>query len=252
MSRNYRLNWFNLQFCDPEVENQYRKNQLPLVKKRFEGKWGVYSIIHSACLVTIIQVVPKAVRRSPGSVERLICTLPVMFFCSGRQIWAYRRRFKYPLNFNWSIVSLTLLFFLFLLEVSAAYINDLYREYEGCPAHRFRCPFSFNSALFTYRVVFLMATFIMHNSPCLPFHLVALIAITFLGLNRFFGHLLVGGEVTITLWSMICQLACTCVFLANRYRTELGERRIFLLHSGISDTKANADELERVISVCIY
>jgi hypothetical protein len=84
------------------------------------------------------------------------------------------------------------------------------------------------------------ASFVMHLTPCFPFLLVVVVVLLVDIIPRVVGFLVHGGGAAFNAWSLSCLLGCSCAFIANRYRAELGERRLFQLQSSVADLQARA------------
>jgi hypothetical protein len=125
-------------------------------------------------------------------------------------------------------------------EIGLALVNDMFPNFQGCAVNRFRCPFSFHSSLFTYRMVVEQAAIVMQMLPMLPFSWLVFSVLLTDGLPRIIGVLIFGGGALFNLWSLSCLLSCSLAFVANRYRAELGERRLFQLQLDIAELQVVA------------
>jgi hypothetical protein len=79
----------------------------------------------------------------------------------------------------------------------------------------------------------------MQKLELFPFPSLILLVLLTDVLPRLVGYIKYGGGALFNLWSLSCLLSCSLAFVVNRYRGELGERRLFELHMDIADLQAH-------------
>ena len=179
-----RFNSFSLCFEKPGLEWSYRQYQFELAKHNLCGKWGS---IATTCMVVCFgmsmayceQLNSYFRHDKPGSIERMVLGIPFTifsfyYFFLTRQgkVETKQSSIKFAFGF-------VLLFT--LLETLAVYVNDKFAEFEGCPAHPYRCPYSFSSPKFAARNVVFAAMVVFNLTPCMSFAgVMQLIGIMFL------------------------------------------------------------------------
>ena len=241
-----RVHTFSLCFQKQELEVFYRRYQFELSRHNLCGRWG--SIL-TTCLVVCVGMFLAYCEQlnsyfrlgTPGSIERMILGFPFSIFSFYYLVQSLRGKVETKQACIAFASGFVLLFT--LLETLAVYVNDKFAAYEGCPAHRFRCPYSFSSPKFATRNVVFAAMVIFNLTPCISFAgVVQLIAVIFI-ISRAFGFYLFSDHIKTSAWSSACILMQISIFLGCRYMQELQDRRKFLLQIHISRLRSNLQEL---------
>ena len=241
-----RVHSFSLCFEKIGLEKYYREYQFEHAKHSLYGKGGS---IATTCIVVCIgmslayceQMNSYFKHNTPGSVERMILGLPFTIFSFYYLFLTMRSKMETKQDSLTFAFGFVLLFT--MLETFAVYVNDKFAEFEGCPAHKYRCPFSFSSPKFASRNIVFAAMVVFNLTPCMSFTRISqLIAIMFI-ISRTFGFYLYRDHLMISAWSSSCMCMQISIFLGCRYWQELQDRRKFLLQIHISRLRSNLQEL---------
>ena len=201
------LHLFSLSFQKPALEEQYQDYQFELARHNLVGNWGAMSItsLVALALMTVAYIQQGYAyvwMRSPGCFERMMAGIPAVIFAVHHQL---QIRCSKGTDTKKTCKFFVLRFVLTaaITELFGSHINDAFRDSEGCPTHRFRCPYSFSSSKFAARGIFFAALIIFHLTPCSSFVRVVQLVMTCTA-SRFVGFFLFQEHFEISIWSIRC------------------------------------------------
>ena len=155
------------------LEEHYRAYQYELARESLGGRYGALSVTSMVVCVNMAAAYAKQIAayiraETPGSIERLLNGIPMTAFVFYHQFcvhlsgtcWDTRASQRFVVHF-------TLLYA--FTEMLTVLTNESFPDHEGCPAFRYRCPYTFSSPKFAARGVVLAAIIISHLIPCMPF-----------------------------------------------------------------------------------
>jgi hypothetical protein len=242
------VNAVSLCFKNDELEELYRDYQYELASNTINGKVGSLSLTSIYIIVTALTIWLKNTasllkQYTSGSIERMISMVPVAVFgfyhqyrlhsCSRTNLT--RRQFQ---NFVLQFAVLHA-----ITELNVIYVNDSFPQYEGCPAHRFRCPYSFSSSKFCSRIVTVAAMTVFHLTPCHSLLGIVQLLVILCVVNRTIGLFVFHESFSTSLWSVFCTNLQIAIFVCCRYVQELQDRKRFLLQLHIARLRTNFQEV---------
>ncbi len=153
---------------------------------------------------------------------------------------------------QYSIVAIFIFLFALTEGVFVNYVNDALMDFDGCPAHRFRCSHSFSSSTFaTLRLVF-AAISIFHLTACVSFLMTKVYVVIMVFLPHVYGLVLNRHDMSISAWSSFYVVLHVLIFLGCRFIQELRDREIFILQLQILRLKSNLQGvLDSMVPRCI-
>jgi class 3 adenylate cyclase len=240
----HQVDYVSLCFKNAELEKKYHVYHFEISRNNLEIVFSTTA--KSVCGLVIPfylrEIKTFLVAGSPGSMERILILIPITIFSILYLMQRRRKDFKDTEETSRTFVLRFVLLYT-LAESSLMYVNDVFPEYEGCAANRFRCPFSFSSPKFATRAVLIALLVIFHLSSCISFlEAVQLSTFSFL-FGRVLAFLFFPGSFIISVWSLCCSMMQIIIFLGCRYMQELQNRRKFLLQLHISQLRVNLQDL---------
>jgi hypothetical protein len=238
------LHALSLTFKNRDLEEQYLIYRFELAREGLTGKWGTLSLTSLISSVTLalgcIESITSYFKHQPGGRERMLVALPLTLFNFYHQFKVRTGKVKstdieiYSRSFVMQWVLL-----LGITEVLSVVVNDSFPEFEGCPAKRFRCPYTFSSSEAASRGIVIGSVLIFSLTPCSSFMSVLRLVLILCGTSRIFGFFLFQDRLLLSLWSNICVFMQLAIFLICRYVRDLNDRRNYLLQLQITRLRAN-------------
>jgi hypothetical protein len=246
-SCNEIVHMISLCFRKPELEENYRAYQFELGSSCLNGRLGALSITSAISFANmtafyLTQTLDSFKKFSDAALWRMILGLPITIFCLHHQFQIQTRSEKRSRQDCKDFVSQFVSWYTFT-ESAAMLLNDSYPEYEGCLAHRFRCPFTFSGAKFCARAVAYSALIIFHLTPCFSIVDIMLLVFVLCGASRILGLMIIQDHVATSLWSTSCTAVQIAILIGCRYVYEMHDRKCFLLQLQISRLRSNFQEL---------
>jgi hypothetical protein len=238
----------SLCFHNIELEELFRAYQFELASNSLNGKFGSLSLTSMASsgitlAIIVNQIITSLKQITPGAAERMLTILPLIFFGLYHQFRVQLcSRTTYTTEecqkFVWQFIVLCT-----YTESVGILVNDSFPEYEGCNAHRFRCPNSFSSPKFNSRLVTAAAMIVFHLTPCKSIvDIIQMLAIL-CGVNRMVGLFIFTDFLWTSLWSLLCTYLQIAIFVCYRYVQDLQDRKRFLLLLHIARLRTNFQEV---------
>ena len=229
-------------FQNEELESLYRTYQFELNRNIMYGRWGTLSIcsLSVLCMEFLVYIQEFSAYwkySSPDSLLRMMAISPVVFICLHHQFSS-----KYTVSQQGlQLFTSRLLLVIYLSDCFIMHVNDAFPERQGCPKHRFRCPYTFSSAKFASIAVAISSAAIFHLTPCFSIWGVVKLSMV-CGIGRILGLFTYSAD-SVSCWSLCCAFLQVCIFLWCRYVQEQRDRRKFLMQLHIFRLRSNLQEL---------